>query len=108
MAMVNRFDVFLINLDEEVSGDPKNTRPGVVVSPNEMNRYLGHVIIAPISSTNARFPTRVVTEFLNSERLIILDQLRAVDKDRLVKKIGEIDQAAAARMLEVLREMFAE
>jgi len=106
--MVNRFDVFLINLDEEVSGDPRNTRPGVVISPDEMNRNLGHVLIAPLSSTNARFPTRVATEFLNSERHIILDQLRAVDKSRLVKKIGSIDPSAAARMLEVLHEMFAE
>lgn len=106
--MVKRFEVYLINLDTKVSGDPKNTRPAVIISPDEMNRHLGHVIVAPISSTNAHFPTRVETEFLNSRRFIILDRLRSVEKRRLVKKIGEIDDASTRRVIEILSEMFAE
>lgn len=106
--MVKRFEVYLINLDDEVTDDPKNTRPGVVVSPDEMNRNLGHAIIAPIASTNARYPTRIPTDFLNAERWLILDQLRAVDHSRFVKKIGEIDTRAAGAVLELLQEMFAE
>jgi mRNA interferase MazF len=106
--MVNRFDVFLINLDERVSDDPKNTRPAVVISPDEANRNLGHVTIAPLSATNAKYPTRVPVEFLNAERFIILDQIRTVEKERLVKKIGEIEKASHGATLGVLQEMFAE
>jgi mRNA interferase MazF len=105
--MVSRFDVFLVNLDASISDDAKNTRPGVVVSPDELNRNVDHVIIAPLASTNARYPTRVAVEFLNSERFVILDQLRTVDKARLVKKIGEIGGAAQGEILERLAELFA-
>ena len=107
MAVVNRFDVFLVNLDPAPSDAAKNTRPGVVVSPDEMNRNVGHVLIAPLATTNTRYPTRVGVEFLNSERSVILDQLRTVDKARLVKKIGEIGEASQGVILDRLAELFA-
>lgn len=106
--MVNRFDVFLINLDDSPSNDPKNTRPAVVISPDELNRNIETVIIAPLASTNAKYPTRVSVDFLNSERYVILDQIRTVDKARLVKKIGEIDTKAQAAISAKLQELFAE
>lgn len=105
--MVNRFDVFLVNLDASPSDDAKNTRPAVVVSPDELNRNVDHVIVAPIASTYAKYPTRVAVEFLNSERFVILDQIRTVDKARLVKKIGEIGEAAQSVVLDRLCELFA-
>lgn len=107
MAVVNRFDVYLINLDSSPSADPKNTRPGVIVSPDELNRNVEHVIVAPLASTNARYPTRVAVDFLNSERLVILDQIRTVDKARLVKKIGEIVGPSQDVILDRLGELFA-
>ncbi len=106
--MVKRFEVYLVNLDAEVSKDPKNTRPGVVISPDEMNENLANAIIAPLSSATARYPTRVPIEFLNSQRLIVLDQLRTVDQERLVKKIGEIDGTSQKQILGLLNEMFSE
>ncbi len=106
--MVNRFDVYLVNLDERQSKDPKNTRPGVVISPDELNRNVDTVIIAPLASTNARYPTRVSISFLNAERHVILDQLRTVEKGRLVKKIGEVDPAARGSITSRLQELFAE
>jgi mRNA interferase MazF len=105
--MVKRFDVYLVNLDSAPSDAAKNTRPGVVVSPDEVNRNIDHVLIAPLATTNAKYPTRVVVEFLNSERSVILDQLRAVDKVRLVKKIGEISENSHGTILDRLGEMFA-
>lgn len=105
--MVNRFDVYLINLDERLSGDPKNTRPAVVISPDEVNRHLHSVIIAPLASTNAKYPTRVSVDFLNAERHVILDQMRSVDKERLVKKIGSVDTRAQAEITSRLQELFA-
>ncbi|MEP6847248.1 MAG: type II toxin-antitoxin system PemK/MazF family toxin [Acidobacteriota bacterium] len=106
--MVNRFDVFLVNLDDDISNDPKNTRPCVVISPDEMNRNIGHVIIAPLSSPAARYPTRVPVNFLNSDRLIVLDQIRTIDKNRLVKKIGEIEKVKQTETLDRLHEIFAQ
>lgn len=106
--MVNRFDVYLVNLDAIPSTDAKNTRPCVVVSPDELNRNISNVIIAPLSSATAKYPTRINVNFLNSERMIVLDQIRTVDKVRLVKKIGEIETAVQKETLDRLLEMFAE
>ncbi|MGH7784710.1 MAG: type II toxin-antitoxin system PemK/MazF family toxin [Candidatus Binatia bacterium] len=106
--MVNRFDVFLVNLDPEPSANPKNTRPCVVISPDEINHNIQNVIIAPLSSPSAAYPTRVSVNFLNSQRVVVLDQIRTVDKIRLVKKIGEIDKPAQRQTLERLQEIFAE
>jgi len=105
--MVNRFDVFLVNLDSSPSEDAKNTRPGVIISPDEANPHLDHVMVAPLASTNAKYPTRVAVEFLNSERFVILDQMRAVDKTRLVKKIGTIAEGSQDAILDRLTEFFA-
>ena len=106
--MVSRFDVYLVNLDAEPSKDAKNTRPCVVVSPDEMNDHLANVIIAPLSAATTKYPTRVSVDFLNGERSIVLDQIRTVDKVRLVKKIGEIDKAVQKETLGLLQELFAE
>ena len=105
--MVNRFDVYLVNLDAEPSKDAKNTRPCVVISPDEMNRNISNVMIAPLSSAGPKYPTRISVNFLNNERVIVLDQLRTVDKVRLVKKIGEIEKSVQKETLERLQELFA-
>lgn len=106
--MVKLFDVYLVNLDQQPSKDAKNTRPCVVISPDEMNRNISNVIIAPLSAATAIYPTRVAVNFLNNERMIVLDQIRTVDKVRLVKKIGEIDRAVQKVTIERLQELFAE
>ena len=105
--MVKRFDVYLINLDERPTKDAKNTRPAVVISPDEVNRNLSSVIVAPLSSTNAKYPTRVLVDFLNDSRFVILDQMHTVDTDRLVKKIGELEKDAQASVTDRLLELFA-
>lgn len=107
MAMVNRFDVYLINLDERPSNDAKNTRPAVVISPDELNRNLSSVIVAPLSSTTAEYPTRVPVEFLNDHRFVILDQIYSVDAERLVKKVGALEKVFQASVIERLLELFA-
>ncbi len=105
--MVKRFEIYLFNLDESSSPDEaKNTRPCVVISPNEMNKYLESAIIAPLSSTGKHYPTRVHFEFLNKKREIVLDQIRTVDKNRLVQKIGDIKGNTKRKILDVLQEMF--
>ena len=106
--MVARFDIYLLNLDAVVGKDAKNTRPCVVISPNEMNRNIANVIIAPLSAATVRYPTRVPVNFLNSKRVIVLDQIRTVDKLRLVKKIGDIEKDVQKEMLDRLQEIFAQ
>lgn len=105
--MVNRFDVFLINLDEIPSNDPKNTRPAVIISPDELNRNVNTVLVAPLSSTRAQYPTRIPINFLNETRYVILDQIQIFDDTRLVKKIGEIDDHARSTVVERLLELFS-
>ena len=105
--MVNRFDVFLINLDEIPSNDPKNTRLAVIISPDELNRNVNTVLVAPLSSTRAQYPTRIPINFLNETRYVILDQIQTFDDTRLVKKIGEIDDQARSTVVERLLELFS-
>ena len=106
--MVNRFDIYLVNLDDVATRDAKNTRPCVVVSPDEMNHNLSHVVIAPISASSGAYPSHIPIELLGKQRAVILDQLRAVDTDRLVKKIGEVDPAVRKQVSDRLCEFFAE
>jgi len=106
--MVSRFDVYLVNLDAVLSKDAKNTRPCVVISPDEMNQHISSVIIAPLSSGGPGYPTRLPINFLNNERVIVLDQIRSVDKNRLVKKIGAIEKETQIKILDRLQELFAE
>src|SRR5215813_8438862 len=108
MAMViKRFEVHLINLDPTIGGENKKTRPCVVVSPDEMNRHIQTVIIAPVTTQGRPYPTRVPCRFQGKQGQITLDQIRTVDKLRLVKKLGRIDTQAQSAVLSVLAEMFA-
>lgn len=105
--MVKRFEIYLFNLDEDPAAEAKNTRPCIVVSPDEMNEHIDTVIIAPVSAATADYPTRIALEFLNSRRAVVLDQIQTVDRRRLAKKIGEADAETGRRILETMQEMFA-
>ncbi len=108
MALVAaRFAVYLVNLDPTQGHEIKKTRPCVIISPNEMNRYIGTVIVAPMTAKGRDYPTRVAITFKRKKGQIVLDQIRTVDKARLVKHLGEIDAKTTARVLAVLQEMFA-
>ncbi|MEI6269203.1 MAG: type II toxin-antitoxin system PemK/MazF family toxin [Methylococcaceae bacterium] len=88
--VVNRFDVYLIELDPAIGSEIKKTRPCVIVSPNEMN-CLKTVLIAPMTTKGFQAPSRVELQFQDNTGLILLDQLRSVDKSRLIKKLGTVD-----------------
>ena len=106
--VVKRFDVFLVNLDPTVGSEIQKTRPCVVISPDEMNRYIATVIIAPMTTKGKQYPTRVVCQFQGKNGQIVLDQIRTVDKNRLVKKLGRISPDEQKMLLDILAEMFAE
>jgi mRNA interferase MazF len=104
---VKRFDVYLVNLDPTIGSEIKKTRPCLIISPNEMNKFINTVIIAPMTSKGNDYPTRVECKFKSKEGQIVLDQIRTIDKLRLVKKLGTIDAAIQTEVLTVLSEMFA-
>jgi len=105
---LKRFDVYLVNLDPTVGSEIQKTRPCLVVSPDEMNRHIATVIVAPMTTKGHPYPTRVACRFQDKEGQIVLDQLRTVDKVRLVKRLGRIGKETQQAVLAVLAEMFAE
>jgi mRNA interferase MazF len=107
MGMVRQFEVYLVSLDPTQGSEIKKTRPALVISPNEMNQTLKTVLVAPMTTTLRNFPSRVETTFHGKKGDIALDQMRAVDRSRLVKKLGAIHHAAAEKTLAVLQEMFS-
>ena len=104
---INRFEVYLINLDPTIGSEIKKKRPCLVVSPDEMNHNIRTVIIVPMTTRGQAYPTRVPCRFKGKTGQIVLDQIRAVDRSRLVKKLGSIDNKTASVVLGVLQEMFA-
>ena len=106
--VANRFDVYLVNLDPTVGSESRKTRPCLIISPDEMNRYIATVMVAPMITKGRPYPTRVPCRFQGKEGQVVLDQIRTVDKSRLVRKPGRIDKLTQADVLTTLAEMFAE
>ncbi len=105
--VVSRFDVYLIRLDPTQGREIRKTRPCLIISPDEMNHHIDTVIIAPMSTKSRPYPTRVPVRFKGKSGQIVLDQIRTVDKQRLVKRMGTIDNATQGHVLALLAELFA-
>jgi mRNA interferase MazF len=105
---VKRFDVWLVNLDPTLGSEIQKTWPCLIVSPDEMNRHIGTVIVAPMTTKGQPYPTRVPCRFQGKNGQIMLDQLRTVDKARLAKRLGQIGGKTQQAVLTILTEMFAE
>ncbi len=108
MAMVaNRFDVYLINLNPAIGSEIQKTRPCLIISPDEMNRHIRTVIVAPLTTAGRDYPTRVSCEFQKKKGQIVLDQIRTIDKTRLIKKLGSINPDTQLEVISVLQRLFA-
>ena len=110
MAMVKNvrcFDVYLVNLDPTQGSEIKKTRPCAIISPDEMNRHIRTAIVAPMTTKGKNYPTRVACTFDKKAGQVVLDQIRTVDKSRLVKKLGALNRTTQEEILAVLAEMFA-
>jgi len=105
---VIRFEVYLVNLDPTVGHEIKKSRPCLVISPDEMNRYISTVIVAPMTTKGRNYPTRVPCTFQGKEGQVVIDQLRTVDKIRLAKRLGKIDPDTQTHVFSVLSELFSE
>ncbi len=105
--VVNRFDVYLINLDPTVGSEIKKIRPCLIISPDEMNRHIRTVIVAPMTTAGKEYPTRVSCAFKKKKEQIVLDQIRTIDKSRLIKRLGTIDPNTQLEVIAVLQRLFA-
>jgi mRNA interferase MazF len=106
--VINRFEVYLVNLDPTIGNEIKKTRPCLVISPDEMNHHIRTVIVAPMTTKRRNYPTRILCTFQGKSGQIVLDQLRTVDSARMFKKLGKISKKTSLKALAVLQEMFAE
>ena len=106
MTSVSRFQVWLVSLNPTQGKEINKTRPCVVISPNEMSA-LSTVLVAPMTTKGFEFPCRIKCKFKNKNGLILLDQVRAVDKTRFVKKLGSIDENSQIELCNTMQELFA-
>jgi mRNA interferase MazF len=106
--VIKRFEVYLINLDPTVESEIQKTRPCLIISPDEMNHHIATAIVAPMTTKGRDYPTRVNCQFEGKTGQIVLDQIRTVDKVRLVKRLGIISADTQTEVLVVLSEMFSE
>ena len=107
-AALARGEVHLVGLDPTLGSEIKKTRPCLIVSPDELNQHLRTVIVAPMTTGGQAYPWRVACRFQNRSGFVALDQLRTVDGERLVRRLGRLSAATTTEVLNTLREMFAE
>jgi mRNA interferase MazF len=105
---MKQYDIYLISLDPAVGHEIKKSRPCIVISPDEMNQHISTVIIAPMTTKSHSYPTRVPVEFKGKEGWIVLDQIRTVDKQRLVAKLGQLRPSLIKKVKAVIQEMLVD
>jgi len=103
---VRRGDVFLVSLDPARGGEIQKTRPCVVVSPDELNSYLRTFIVAPLTTGGHSYPFRIPCRFEGRSGYIVIDQIRTIDRERLVRRLGKLSPSTLGRILAILQEMF--
>jgi mRNA interferase MazF len=105
--VIKRFEIYWVNLDSTVGREMQKTRPAAVISPNEVNAALGTILVVPVTSSKRGFPTRIAFELNESENYLALDQIRAVDKNQLGKRLSVLDDESSRILCERLQELFA-
>ncbi len=105
---MKQYDIYLISLDPSVGHEIRKSRPCVVISPDEMNQHISTVIIAPMTTKSHPYPTRVPVEFKDKQGWIVLDQIRTVDKQRLIAKLGQLRPSLIKKVKAVIQEMLVD
>lgn len=105
---LKQYQVVLVNLDPTVGSEMKKTRPCVIISPDEMNKYLQTIVIAPLTSTSKPYPTRIEVKHAKIKGWIVLDQIRTVDRTRVVKILGSLTEKELAKVKAVMKETFVD
>ena len=105
---ISQYEIVLVNLDPTVGSEIKKTRPCVVISPNEMNKFLNTIVIAPMTSSSRPYPTRVEVQTNNKKGWIVIDQIRTVDRNRITKIFGKLSVNEIIEVKNVLKETFVD
>ena len=105
---INQYEIVLVNLDPTVGSEIKKTRPCVIISPNEMNKYLNTVVIAPMTSKSKKYPTRISVNHDNKKGWIVLDQIRTIDKQRIIKTLDTLTEKEIQEVKLILKETFVD
>jgi mRNA interferase MazF len=106
--VIHQYEVYIINLDPTVGSEIKKSRPCIIISPDEMNKFIATVIIAPMTTKSRSYPTRVDLTFQGKKGFIVLDQIRTVDKSRLIKKLGSTDIKTIHKIKKTIQEMLVD
>lgn len=104
----NQYNIVIVNLDPTIGSEIKKTRPCIIISPIEMNANLKTVIIAPITSNPRRYPTRISVNINDQESMIVIDQIRTIDKQRIIKKMGKLSQVTIEQVKNVIYQTFVQ
>ena len=105
---VEQYQIVLVNLDPTIGSEIKKTRPCVIISPNEMNKYLRTIVIAPMTTTSRRYPTRIEIQHDDKIGWIIIDQIRTIDKQRIIKILGILSKHKIRELKSVIKETFVD
>jgi mRNA interferase MazF len=105
---ISQYQIILVNLDPTLGSEIKKTRPCVVISPNEMNKFLNTVVIAPMTTSSKSYPTRIEVRHDNKIGWIVLDQIRTIDKQRIIKDLGRLTKSEIKKLKSVLRETYVD
>lgn len=108
MESVKQYDIILVNLDPTIGSEIKKTRPCVILSPDEMNRNLQTIVIAPMTTTSKSYPTRVPVFHNHTQGWVVLDQIRTIDRTRMVKSLGNLTPSEIKKVKSLLKEIFVD
>jgi len=103
---IDQYQIILVNLDPTLGSEIQKTRPCVVISPNEMNKFLNTVVIAPMTTSSKNYPTRIMIQHDNKTGWIVLDQIRTIDKQRIIKDLGRLNKSEISELKSVLKETY--
>ncbi len=103
---LSQYQIVLVNLDPTIGSEIKKTRPCVIISPNEMNKYLRTIIVAPMTTTTRKYPTRIEVKHDTKIGWIVIDQIRTIDKQRIIKVLGSLSRSETKEVKSVMKETF--
>lgn len=105
---LKQYSIVLVNLDPTIGSEIKKTRPCVIVSPNEINKYLNTIVVAPMTTNLKKYPTRIQVKHNNKKGMVAIDQIRTIDKSRIIKKFDQLTKSEIQKCKEIIRETFVD
>lgn len=105
---LNQYEIVLVNLDPTIGSEMKKTRPCVIISPNEMNKYLQTIVIAPMTSSSRHYPTRVEVKHNKTKGWVVLDQIRTIDRNRVIKILGKLTEKEIYKVKTTIHETYVD